>query len=153
MNKKYNLFYAIDQSIYSETYAQITENVRWPEATINYTMIYHIATMAIALWSMSLGYWNFTEIITCLWTLKRTTPVDMLLFSQSACKHTHVEKIIKSHPFQWILHKCHLTSMCSNGQYAAFSVNKMHISKNYILFPIKCTQTTQFKQDHQPEKI
>ena len=27
-----------------------------PETTINYTMIYHIATMAIALWSMSLGY-------------------------------------------------------------------------------------------------
>ena len=35
-----------------------------------------------------------------------------------------------------------MTSMCSNGQYAAFSVNKMHIFKNYILFPIKCTQTT-----------
>ena len=31
--------------------------------------------------------------------------------------------------------------MCSNGQYAAFSVNKMHISKNYILFPIKSTPT------------
>ena len=28
----------------------------WPETTINYTMIYYIATMAIALWSMSLGY-------------------------------------------------------------------------------------------------
>ena len=34
-----------------------------------------------------------------------------------------------------------MTSMCSNGQYAAF-INKMHISKNYTLFPIKCTQTT-----------
>ena len=54
----------------------------------------------------------------------------------------HVVEITKSHPFQWILHKCHLTSTCSNGQYAAFSVNKMHISKIYILFPIKCTQTT-----------
>ena len=53
-----------------------------------------------------------------------------------------MEKITKSHPFQWILHKCHLTSMCSSGQYAAFSVKKMHISKNYILFPVKCTQTT-----------
>ena len=31
-----------------------------------YTMIYYIGTMAIVLWSMSLGYWNFTEIITCL---------------------------------------------------------------------------------------
>ena len=28
----------------------------WPETTINYTMIYYIATMAIAFWSMSLGY-------------------------------------------------------------------------------------------------
>ena len=28
----------------------------WPETTINYTMIYNIATMAIVLWSMSLGY-------------------------------------------------------------------------------------------------
>ena len=27
-----------------------------PETTINYTMIYYIATMAIAFWSMSLGY-------------------------------------------------------------------------------------------------
>ena len=28
----------------------------WLETTINYTMIYYIATMAIVLWSMSLGY-------------------------------------------------------------------------------------------------
>ena len=35
-----------------------------------------------------------------------------------------------------------MTSMCSNGQYAAFSVNKIHISKNYILFPIKSTPAT-----------
>ena len=38
--------------------------------------------------------------------------------------------------------------MCSNGQYAAFSVKKVHISKNYILFPIKCTPTT-----HNSKKI
>ena len=41
-----------------------------------------------------------------------------------------------------------MTSMCSNGQYAAFSVNKMHISKNYILFPIKNIPTT-----HNSKKI
>ena len=35
-----------------------------------------------------------------------------------------------------------MISMCSDGKYAAFSVNKMHISKSYILFPIKCTQTS-----------
>ena len=27
-----------------------------PETTINYTMIYNLATMAIVLWSISLGY-------------------------------------------------------------------------------------------------
>ena len=43
--------------------------------------------------------------------------------------------------------------MCSNGQYAAFSVKKVHISKNYILFPIKThPNNTEFKQDHQPDK-
>ena len=41
-----------------------------------------------------------------------------------------------------------MTSMCSNGQYAAFSVNKMHISKNYIHFPIKSTPTA-----HNSKKI
>ena len=41
-------------------------NINWPETTINYTMIYYIATVAIILWSVSLGYWNLTEIITCL---------------------------------------------------------------------------------------
>ena len=51
--------------------------------------------------------------------------------SQSACKQTHVEKTTKSHPFQCILNKCQMTSMCSDGH------------KNYILFPIKNTQTTQ----------
>ena len=40
-----------------------------------------------------------------------------------------------------------MTSMCCDGQYAAFSVN-MHISKNYILFPIKSTQIT-----HNSKKI
>ena len=69
------------------------------------------------------------------------TPVDQLRFSQSACKHIHVEKITKSHPFQCILHKCSMTSTCSNSQYAEFNVNKMNISKNYILFPIKSTST------------
>ena len=45
-----------------------------------------------------------------------------------------------------------MTSMCFNGQYVLTSVNKMHISKNYIHFPIKSTTTKQFKEDHQPKK-
>ena len=46
-----------------------------------------------------------------------------------------------------------MTSVCRDGQYAAFNVNNMHICKNYILFPIKSNQTnTQFKEDHQPKK-
>ena len=54
--------------------------------------------------------------------------LTVLLFSQSACKQ--------------------ITSMCPDRQYAVFNVNKMHISKNYILFPIKNTQIT-----HNSKKI
>ena len=101
--------------------------------------------LAIALWSMPLGYWNFTEIITCLGPLhtQKDNPCWPAIFFHNLLVNTHpCGKITKSHPFQWILHKCQMISMCSKGQYAAFSVNKMHISKTYILFPIKCTQTT-----------
>ena len=48
--------------------------------------------------------------------------LTLLLFSHTACKQ--------------------ITSMCPDGHYAAFNVNKIHISKNYILFPIKNTQIT-----------
>ena len=57
-------------------------------------------------------------------------------------------KITKSHPFQCILHKCQMTSMCFDKQYATFNVNKIHISRNYILFSFKNTQTI-----HISEKI
>ena len=42
---------------------------------------------------MSLGYWNFTEIITCLGPLntQKDNPC-YFFFLQSACKQTHVEK-------------------------------------------------------------
>ena len=39
-----------------------------------------------------------------------------------------------------------MTPMCFVGQCAAFNVNKMHISKNYIIFPIKNTQTTYYSK-------
>ena len=82
---------------------------------------------------MSLGYWNFTEIITCLGTLniQKDDPCWPAPFSQAACKQTNVENQITP-----------ISLHFADGQYAAFNVNKMHISKNNILFTIKSTQTT-----------
>ena len=48
---------------------------------------------------------------------------------------------------------CSQHSMCSDGQYAAFNVNKIHISKTYILFPIKNIQTTHYSNKITSQKI
>ena len=107
-----------------------------------------MGTMAIVLLSRSLGYWNFTEIITCLGplnTLKDDPCWPVLCFQNLLVNKPTWKKTPTSHPLQCILHKCQMISMCSDGQYAAFNVN---IPKHYIHFPIKSTQTT-----HNSKKI
>ena len=86
--------------------------------------------MAIVFLSVSLGYWNVTEIITCLVPLNIQKD-GQLVFSQPACKQTHVVKKTKTQ----------ITPI-------PFNVNKMHISKYYTLFLIKNTQIT-----HNSKKI
>ena len=109
-----------------------------------WTMIYYIATMAIALVNVNrLLKLHRNHYLPRASEHSKGQPLLTCYFFHNLHVNTPMwKKITKSHPFQWILHKCQMTSMCSNGQYAAFSVNKMHISKIYTLFPIKCNQTT-----------